>query len=362
MLFDFSLDASGEFYGNLIAPDGTQAKSLAGVAYGDARAGNVKYIANGEGPDSTVQVVITVNKSDDTSIRGSDTLVVKPSIKLSIAITSPKEARPTLPDDQGGNPNDRNLIGSFVTLYKNDEPVANHNVTVTARMILPSGGHDHTIQPPLNTRGVFSTVALNPETGNGTITKQTDTNGIILLNYKAPVFSGKMEFTAQTTVDSDTIVARDTITVKVRNLVHLPDSPENYVKIGGTCNHHGPRNDNDFPNCRTPDNNHWGQDRTIRFLEFIAILYKKQFPDDELLQINDISLPTGGKFDIWAQWTGNFDHRYHRLGLDIDVRSFTIPVGNRREFEKICLKNGVFEVDLEDDPKHYHLYFWDRTN
>ncbi len=51
MLFDFSLDASGEFYGNLIAPDGTQAKSLAGIAYGDARAGNVKYVANGEGPD-----------------------------------------------------------------------------------------------------------------------------------------------------------------------------------------------------------------------------------------------------------------------------------------------------------------------
>ncbi|MFB3041341.1 MAG: penicillin-insensitive murein endopeptidase [Candidatus Poribacteria bacterium] len=150
--------------------------------------------------------------------------------------------------------------------------------------------------------------------------------------------------------------------MKFRNLVHLPDSPENYIKIGGTCNHHGPRNDNKHPNCRTPDNNHWGHDRAVAFLPFIAIQYRTRFPDDELLQINDIGLPSGGKFDIFAQWTGNVKHEYHRLGLDVDVRSFTIPVGNRREFEKICLRTGVFEVDLEVDPEHYHLYFWDPPN
>ncbi len=71
------------------------------------------------------------------------------------------------------------------------------------------------------------------------------------------------------------------------------------------------------------------------------------------------AMPFGGKFDIWGQWTGNVYHQYHRLGLDVDVRSFTIPVGNRQKFEDICLKTGVFEVDLEDDPEHYHLYFWD---
>lgn len=50
---NFSLDASGESLGNLIAPNGSQAKSLSGTSYSDARAGKVKYIANGARPDST---------------------------------------------------------------------------------------------------------------------------------------------------------------------------------------------------------------------------------------------------------------------------------------------------------------------
>ncbi len=308
---------------------------------------------------------------------------------LAIEIADPKEVWPTIPAEQGGNPASRNQIGTVITLFSGNSPVKNQDVTVTAQIILPSGGHDHLIQPPLNTRGVFATVGLNPETGNGTITAQTDTNGILLLNYTTPVYAGRMEFTAQTIIDSDTILARDTLTIEVPILVHLPDNPTNYIKIGGTCNHHGPRNDSSFLNCRTSDNNHWGQSLTVAFLNFIAIQYKTQFPDDEILQINDISLPSGGKLDINAQWTGNNNHQYHRLGLDVDVRSLTIPDGdefhdingngqhdlgepltvdvngngvydrNREEFEDICLDHGVIEVDLENTPEHYHLYFWD---
>jgi hypothetical protein len=44
---NFALDANGELLGNFIAPNGSQAKSLAGIPYGNANAGNVKYVANG---------------------------------------------------------------------------------------------------------------------------------------------------------------------------------------------------------------------------------------------------------------------------------------------------------------------------
>ncbi len=75
-LLDFALDANGELLGNLIALDGSQAKSLVGIAYGDASAGKVKYIANGDLPDSTQQVMITVSNSDDATINGTGSVVV----------------------------------------------------------------------------------------------------------------------------------------------------------------------------------------------------------------------------------------------------------------------------------------------
>jgi len=37
-------------YGNLLAPDGSTGTEIEGISYGDARAGKVKFIANGETP------------------------------------------------------------------------------------------------------------------------------------------------------------------------------------------------------------------------------------------------------------------------------------------------------------------------
>jgi len=69
--------SSSEKYGSLVAPDGSTAKTLVGITYGEAKAGNVKYIADGEEPDGPKQIVITVVKSDDASINGSRSVVVK---------------------------------------------------------------------------------------------------------------------------------------------------------------------------------------------------------------------------------------------------------------------------------------------
>ncbi|MGH7457412.1 MAG: hypothetical protein ACRENG_39045, partial [bacterium] len=76
-LLDFALDANGESLGNLLAPNGSQAKSLTNISYGDARTGKVKYLTNGELPDSTQQISITVSKSDDATIKGTGTVVVQ---------------------------------------------------------------------------------------------------------------------------------------------------------------------------------------------------------------------------------------------------------------------------------------------
>jgi len=62
------------------------------------------------------------------------------------------------------------------------------------------------------------------------------------------------------------------IEVKVPDLELLPDAtdPDDYVKIGGTCQHHGP----DGPaGCDSPDNNHWGTHDVIDALQDIAFWY-----------------------------------------------------------------------------------------
>ena len=86
-LLNFSLDENGAKFGSLIAPDGSVAKSLTGITYGDAKAGKVKYIADGEEPDGPKQIVITVVKSDDASINGSGNVVV---IGYNLKIVNPE--------------------------------------------------------------------------------------------------------------------------------------------------------------------------------------------------------------------------------------------------------------------------------
>ena len=57
---DFLLNVNGELYGNLIAPDGTQDNRFSGITYADARAGQVKYIANGEVPTDWAEPPIQI--------------------------------------------------------------------------------------------------------------------------------------------------------------------------------------------------------------------------------------------------------------------------------------------------------------
>jgi murein endopeptidase len=152
----------------------------------------------------------------------------------------------------------------------------------------------------------------------------------------------------------------DTVSVaeRVPDLELLPESAY-YVKIGGRCNHYGPRDDTKYQGCRTPDNNHWGALRTLQGIDSIAAIYHRQFPADPALRINDISLPMGGRFDIYAQWAGNQYHQYHRFGKDVDVDRTSMPPENEEEFVRICMDNGVTEPDPENEA-HYHLYFWNR--
>ena len=296
---------------------------------------------------------------------------------FTVTISEPDSIWPTLPATQGGNPEARNVKDTTtVVFYQNDIPIPNQDVTIKARIIPGSGGHNHTDDQPLeDSLGVFITYGANPDTSQGMITAKTDANGLIHFSYRSPRFAGEIELTATTVAELDTLVARDTLLVEVPDL-ELLGNGINYIKIGGTCNHHGPRNDNLFPNCRTPDNNHYGIENLRDDVVAIADSFAVEFPN-HLIQINDMSLPNGGGFDISGDWDADFDltvagntriceqagngHCGHRLGENADIGFRIIDPQGQDILTTPEQRRGLLEIitRISGDPfehnDHYHI-------
>jgi hypothetical protein len=155
---------------------------------------------------------------------------------------------------------------------------------------------------------------------------------------------------------------RDTVNlaVAVPALQLLPEG-QNYVKVGGTCEQHGPRDDTQYQNCRDPDNNHWGTDRLVQTIQAIAYTYNSLHLGVRL-RVNDMSLPYGGLFDVDGNWGP--EHREHRVGINADYSpvcrdSLNNPVVlKEKDFKKIVwdkTKAKPFR-HYPPDPPHYHVY------
>ncbi|MGH2569299.1 MAG: hypothetical protein ACRDGA_13255, partial [Bacteroidota bacterium] len=130
-------------------------------------------------------------------------------------------------------------------------------------------------------------------------------------------------------------------------------------------------------------------------LDLIAAEYNRLFPDSPRLVVTDASLQHGGRYEINGDWTHG-SHKYHRIGLDVDLRSrdildepyidlnqndeydlgepFTDRNGNgkrdaaRTELKEILSKEGgVPRWQLEPEiikagkiiqGEHFHLFYW----
>jgi murein endopeptidase len=155
---------------------------------------------------------------------------------------------------------------------------------------------------------------------------------------------------------------RDTVnlTVAVLGLELLPES-QNYVRVGGTCEHHGLRDDTQYQNCRDPDNNHWGTNRLVQAIQAIAYAYDSLHPGVRL-RVNDMSLPFGGLFDVDGNWRP--EHKEHRVGINADYSLVcrdsldNAVVLKEKDFKKIVwdkTKTKPFR-HYPPDPPHYHVY------
>lgn len=189
----------------------------------------------------------------------------------------------------------------------------------------------------------------------------------------------------------DTLRSEHTLDVKVPGLVPLKERTH-YRKVGGTSSHHGPRLDNKYPNNRTPDNNHYGTKAFVDSLVSLSHAWHAFVTGDSTqdsrqtpLNINDMSLPYGGKFDIYGNFTTELKkHQFHRVGRDADIRTtrrFPIYPAERsgilldrkviagevqylnESFENLWLRKGGYpKPEIHGDHKkateHYHIYFY----
>jgi hypothetical protein len=362
----FTVIENGQ-YGTFIKKNGdtvrTEPPTLGDVTYADARSGQIRFAAVKKNPAVREVAKIRVAWQGDETKKGEKGIAVLEQT-LKIVLHGPREIWPLLPPASPTNPHPDNTTLLEIQMTRGGEPVAEHPFKLWTEYVDRSGGHDHDEQQTRTRRpesdfacnGHFVSAQSTPNARANPMEESTQANGKASYEYVASIFGDRMLLKVQSKRNS---LLWDTLSVaeRVPDLELLPERPY-YVKIGGRCNHYGPRDDNAHQGCRTPDNNHWGALRTLQGIDSIAANYRRLFPGDAILHINDLSLPLGGKFDILGLWVGTTYHKYHRFGKDVDVRR-TIPAQHIQAFERLCRRYGVVEPYPEDDA-HYHLFFWDR--
>lgn len=183
-----------------------------------------------------------------------------------------------------------------------------------------SGGHQH--DDPSRPKGTFQ-----PTTGN------TGTSGLPT-TYTSHEISGVINVTLTGTDPNGNPLVPTTFTIGVQidGLISLA-AGANFQLVGQTATH--------------PDN-HYGLATMNATLVNLANSYAAAFPG-QTLAYNDMSLVTGGLFDIGAGWSK--PHASHRLGNDADLR-FPPPT-QRRRARQLIYASGITLIIVEGD--HWHL-------
>ena len=326
-------------YGTFIKPNGdtlvTQPSEpvvLENITYADAKNGKVKFAAVKANPDSVVKCNIKVILQEDTTKYGErDAVVLEQTLR--IVMDEPFEVRPNVSNivnlaDVALGELEQYRKPFFVSLKRGKKYLGGHSFKIETDFVAGSGGHDH----HNGDRNHRPSTPTSIKYWNYGHFRKTDSSMVLynLLEDTTMINYSENEYNYLASRWGDTMkvylkskenkLLQDSISIveKIDSLIEL-GSGTNYVLVGGTCNHHGP-NDRSIPDsCLTPNNNHYGTRNTLRDIIAIADAWHSQYPDEQTLRINDMSLPFGGKFDVNGTWLA--PHATHREGRDVDVRS-----------------------------------------
>lgn len=227
---------------------------------------------------------------------------------------------------------------------RNNRSIPNVEVQLSLEAKHGSGGHDHG-----DDTVVLRTGALN---GQKVLTGKTDSNGF-QFKYKAPDVSGDVTIKASCISGNPcTQQGPDTVWVGIKELISLPNA-STYVLLRNRDENH-------------LDNHYMVYGASIKLMQ-LADLYRRKFPGDPLLHVNDASLERGGLFDIDSNWSYQpRGHKAHRRGEAVDIRANpdiypkeAIPVGNFKEFKRIAedLGGNAKIHSPGGSNQHYHVEF-----
>lgn len=242
-------------------------------------------------------------------------------------------------------------------------PVADRDVTFAAEPVANSGGHDHGGTRPAGAFSGSNILFSSPPHG------LTGPDGKLTAIYTASEFGGQEKIMVHVTT-APSISTSAVLEVKVPGLELLLNSA-NYTKDGGTCEHHGPAG---LAACAAPDRNHYGTAATNEAISTVAAEWLAFAGAIQMLEINDISLPFGGGFDVGGSWSADIvrtifppqrgcnptGHCSHRGGRNVDIQVFSqtnpqnLPHRDRRKLETIILNHGG---DKYVEGSHWHVTF-----
>lgn len=206
------------------------------------------------------------------------------------------------------------------------------SISTTLSGVSNSGGHS-------SHHGATPTGALAP---TGPLT--ADATGWIYQTFHASVFGGDVAISAS----ADSAETGDAeVTVTVPGLVALGSSTSIGL-IGATSSH---------------PSNHWATTDFISRIEEVAGLFYEQFSVP--LEVNDLSLVNGGKFDLRESTQGGIDAAYfdsggphgeHRDGTTGDIRTYTHSARRLRFLRLQWERTGgqVYDETCTSQP-HYHF-------
>lgn len=182
---------------------------------------------------------------------------------------------------------------------------AGATITLAVVPVGSTGGHVHDqIARPA---GAFYAVGENvngqgrPAGGGSSITLTVPASGEVAVVYRSSGVGGSERIVARAELASRTALDSSELTVEVPGLVELVETGS--IDTIGVVSAH--------------PNSHWGTQAMVDRLREAGDSLQAQFVIQ--LQVNDMSLPLGGVFDINDNWRP--DHVEHRQGTSADIRT-----------------------------------------
>ena len=245
---------------------------------------------------------------------------------LRIVDHAPHEIWPLVPPTRRGTSRGADRSGynpkrSFIIEVKDGtgQAVIGDTVKIKSQFIATTGGHAH--NNPLLPDSLKGKFYAQGDSGNP-VTLTTDSTGrAVVDSFIASQISGSYLVTAFLAADTTT---RDTVQLAVRlpNLIDFAEIQSNFWTITGNTNPPG-----NCPGVTTVQHpsSHFATQKMSDSLQLGLLKFyvwsgsSKGGGQYIVLGINDMSLQSGGIFDICGDWNTVSRHTFHRVGLSVDI-------------------------------------------